>query len=223
MKNLVQSYFDGAANIYDEITHGVNAWNMPELVENIISDLNLKIVKALIFGVGTGQEIYILKNKGVEYITAIDISEKMLNIARAKYDDIELIHCDVLNARDKVIEKFDLILCVGVAEFIEDKNKLIHECLHYLSDSGHLIFTYEPIITGHPVQSSKSQLIHSREQNPDYNCDGVYLYRNDVQEIINCYSLSNAECIFHKLSLAYHESYDIFYGVVGLRKNNYEG
>lgn len=114
-------------------------------------------------GAGTGNTIGIVRESAnPEQIVAIDISEGMLDKLRQKYpDDPRIV------VTRKAIEtylgeekgdQFDLVTAMGVTPYIRDKEKVIGGIASRLSTSGVAMFTYDPLIVGHPLQSEKEEV-----------------------------------------------------------------
>lgn len=96
-------------------------------------------------GTGTGVLIPFLWEKAGRQgeITAVDISEKMLEIAQQKYryDNVSFICCDVLEA-DLPEEYFDLAVCYSVLPHFGDKQSAIGKIGSYLKKSGKLMICH---------------------------------------------------------------------------------
>ena len=76
-------------------------------------------------GCGTGKNTEWLLTKG-QKITAIDLSEEMLTIAREKIsnDNVQLLKVDINQDWTFTTEKFDLVVCSLVLEHIENINRI---------------------------------------------------------------------------------------------------
>lgn len=215
--NLVERYFDGAAALYNEATSTDESWSMPRHVADCLTALNSDFQSALAIGVGTGYDVDLLKQRGVPQITMLDISRKMLDAAALRHPDIPQICADIMDA-SSVSDRFDLILCIGVVEFIPDTSGFLARCASLLSAGGSLIVTYEPVIRGYKPQGERSELIHSREQDPMYDCDGVNIHRVELGEFTTLCSESGFTIVDHSLVLAYVDEASIFYGLANLRR-----
>lgn len=217
MSDLVERYFDGAAALYNDATSTDEAWSMPRHVAASLASLKGNFRSALAVGAGTGYDIDLLKNLGVPEITMLDISRKMLDAAALRHPDIPQIHADIMDGTS-VVGCFDLILSIGVAEFIADSGGFLTRCASLLNAGGSLIVTYEPIIRGYAPQGGRTELIHSREQDPIYDCDGVNIHRIEVGEFAAHCAKAGFETIDHSLALAYVDEASIFYGLASLRR-----
>ncbi len=217
MTNLVERYFDGAAPLYNDATSTNESWSMPRHVADRLASLKGDFRSALAIGAGTGYDVDLLKDRGVPNITMLDISRKMLDAAAERHPGIPQIHADIMD-ETSVAGRFDLIVSIGVVEFIQDTAGFLVRCASLLNPGGSLIVTYEPIIRGYEPQGARSELIHSRDQDPIYDCDGVHIHRVELGEFAELCSEVGFETIDHSLVLAYVDEASIFYGLANLRR-----
>ncbi|MES2057485.1 MAG: class I SAM-dependent methyltransferase [Pseudomonadota bacterium] len=217
MSDLVEKYFDGAAALYNDATSTDEQWSIPRHVGNILSSLNGRLGSALAIGVGTGYDIDLLKEHGCNDITVLDISRRMLDVAADRHPDVPQIHADIMDD-NSLSRRFDLILCIGVLEFVGDTGKLLARCASLLNLGGLLVITYEPVIKGYKPQAVSTQLIHSREQDPIYDCDGVHIHRDELGDFTESCSRAGLSILTHSLALAYIDEDSIFYGLATLRR-----
>lgn len=216
MTDLVERYFDGAAAIYNDATSTDESWSITRYVRDSLENIPRVYNSALAIGAGTGYDVDLLKELDVSSITMLDISRKMLDAAAERHPDIPQIHGDIMNEAS-IDGRFDLILCVGVVEFISDITVFLKRCAALLNPGGSLIVTYEPIIRGYRPQTARSELVHSREQDPIYNCDGVVIHRIDLGAFVSSCVDVGFEMREHSLVQAYVEEAPIFYGLATLR------
>lgn len=88
-------------------------------------------------GCGTGKNTEWLLTKG-DKITAVDLSNEMLVIARKKISNerVRFIKADINEDWTFVQEKFDLVVCSLVLEHIEDLNRIFRLISEYSSEGG---------------------------------------------------------------------------------------
>lgn len=115
-------------------------------VEHIVNLLQVKAADHIL-DVGTGTGVLIphllayLDDHG--HITAVDVSEKMLEVAESKYSGINITYRlgDVLEM--PMDEKFDVIICFSVfPHFKENKLKAIGTLSQLLKDGGKLCIAH---------------------------------------------------------------------------------
>ena len=95
MSNKKPNYFI-FNKYYDQIN--IDFWN--QYKHNCLDILtNVKLINgfAYDYGCGTGSGLELLKELGYEKIKGIDLSDKMINIAKQKYDDVDFIVGDMLS------------------------------------------------------------------------------------------------------------------------------
>ncbi|MCX7842168.1 MAG: class I SAM-dependent methyltransferase [Clostridia bacterium] len=95
--------------------------------------------KVLDVGTGTGILIPFLHDRvgNAGEITAIDVADKMIAVAKSKYQfpNVKYIEGDVLIA-DIPTEYYDCIVCYSVFPHFSDKQAAIHKLSTYLKDGG---------------------------------------------------------------------------------------
>ena len=117
-----------------------------EIVFNFIEKIDYKKNKKVFdLGCGTGQYLLQLSSLGLECYGA-DISEEMLQSTRKKLtsldvSDVTLINSDCYNLpfEDNF---FDLIICIGVLEYLDDEKKALKEIKRLLRPGGFVIVTF---------------------------------------------------------------------------------
>lgn len=144
MKNSKEIYkekskqtFSNQANIYASTYNGKHAKKLYESVSQKVSSFNCKEV--LDVGCGTGTVLSMLsKNEGIS-LAGIDLSEKMLNIAREKLDEkveLKIGDSEQLPWDDNT---FDAIMCTDSFHHYPEPEKVLSEMARVLKFSGHLI------------------------------------------------------------------------------------
>lgn len=98
---------------------------------------DIKFENCLEIGCGTGKNTEWLLTKGHK-ITAIDLSEEMLSIAREKIpnDNVQFLKVDVNQDWTFTTEKFDLIVCSLVLEHIENIDRVFKLISEHLTKNG---------------------------------------------------------------------------------------
>jgi demethylmenaquinone methyltransferase/2-methoxy-6-polyprenyl-1,4-benzoquinol methylase len=136
-----KEFFNSAAETWDTVCrHDTNKINF------ILDLLNIKTgARILDVGTGTGVLIPFLAQRTGKQgeITALDISEKMLEIAKRKYtyDNVSFICGDILDV-NLPGEYFDYIICYSVFPHFNDKQSAIKIIYRYLKTGGKLIICH---------------------------------------------------------------------------------
>lgn len=130
-----KDFFNSMAEIWDTTCH-----HNTDKINYILNLLNIKTgSKILDVGTGTGILIPLLTEQVGEQgeITAIDFSNKMIEIAQRKYEyrNVSFI-CDNVFEFDFPNKHFDFIICYSVFPHFEDKQSAINTLSKYLKDDG---------------------------------------------------------------------------------------
>jgi SAM-dependent methyltransferase len=152
----------------------------PEYVEQILPLIQSHIGSAqtaLDVGTGEGQVARLLKEHGVERVTAIDGSTAMLEEARKRGGDIEFIQCGVTSMPFES-EIFDLVTTVLVLEHVEPIKEAIAEIARVLKPGGRFLF-----LLNHPLlQTPNSGWIDDHILEEQYWRIGAYLVEDTTLE-----------------------------------------
>lgn len=99
---------------------------------------NLSFESVLELGCGTGKNTEWLKTRA-DKIVAIDFSEEMLRIARAKINDskVHFQRADITRKWDWALEKYDLLTCNLILEHIADLNFIFAQAFSTLKSGGY--------------------------------------------------------------------------------------
>ncbi len=133
--------------MFDKIAQKYDFWNdiisvfMQKMVKNIVIN-ELKFFKGagvLDLGIGTGDlGGLILKNYPECKVTGVDLSSKMLEIAKKKYPDISYFkqNAERLDFEDS---KFDFVVSGFVLRNIQNKDAALSEIYRVLKDGGYFL------------------------------------------------------------------------------------
>jgi ubiquinone/menaquinone biosynthesis C-methylase UbiE len=146
-KSTVDSYNNNAYLWAGKMRSGKNYGHVylekPAMVSKL-PDLQAKTVLCL--GCGSGEETEILQDKGADRITGIDISEKLIEIAKNTYPEIEFHTMDMerLTFKDN---SFDYVYSSLTLHYVEDWAKTLDEVFRVLKPGGTFLFS-----THHPLK-----------------------------------------------------------------------
>ncbi|MCU0343266.1 MAG: class I SAM-dependent methyltransferase [Ignavibacterium sp.] len=117
------------------------------LFDNLIKDANKKVLD---IGCGIGNYLEEVHNRGHK-IYGIDIAENMLKTSQKRlknYFDKPAALCrtDIENLPFSD-NSFDVVLCVGVLEYLKEDNKSLNQIARILKPEGILIFTLPNILS----------------------------------------------------------------------------
>lgn len=145
MKNTVRKFYDRLAWKYDEEQEFLSFIRVPEkkLVMEKLEKILRSEQRVLDIGAGTGRFSVIIAPQ-VKHVTAVDISQKMLNqldIKKREYslENIEQIHGNFMDINFK--KRFDLIISISSIEYIKEQDALFEKIADLLNPDGHLLLT----------------------------------------------------------------------------------
>lgn len=133
------------AKFYDKTTNFLNSFEKGKLIE-FCGDLKGK--KVLDIGCGTGRVEDLIKTNNADnpdpnscpQITAADISDEMLKIAKHRHPDVEFVQADI-NAMPFKDEEFDVVIAAFVIVHIKNLTKAFKEIDRVLKPNGIFILT----------------------------------------------------------------------------------
>jgi ubiquinone/menaquinone biosynthesis C-methylase UbiE len=110
-----------------------------QIEEKLITDLlkDIPRTKMLELGCGTGHWTNFFLNKGYK-VTATDISDAMLQLAKQKNLNANFIKADSLEIPFED-NSFDIISSITMLEFVEDQDKVLEEIQRVLKPGGYFI------------------------------------------------------------------------------------
>lgn len=143
-----------------------------------LPDLTGKTVLCL--GCGSGEEVEIILAKNPKKIVGIDISEKLIEIAKSTYPDIEFYTMDMEQLHFDS-EVFDYVYSSLTLHYVEDWSKTLHEVYRVMKPGGLFLFS-----THHPLKWGAEQVkrdgkhlhiigIEKGDSKSDYTLYGDYL------------------------------------------------
>lgn len=131
--------FDAWAEDYDRDVHDLLGWNGPDATREYVLKHIEKDASILDAGAGTGLMGVLLRENGYHDLTGTDISQKMLDVARAKKIYKQDFQADLTKPLPVNNESFDCVVCVGVSGYMIAQT--IGDFVRILKPSGHIIYT----------------------------------------------------------------------------------
>ena len=103
---------------------------------------NLKGKRVLDLGCGYGENCKAFAEMGATYVLGIDLSEKMLEVARRENAHTQVVY-RVMNMEDihTIHDQFDIIISSLALHYIHDFDELVQKISALLTDSGYFVFT----------------------------------------------------------------------------------
>lgn len=144
-----REFFEGYRELRSKEINYNNCIEQPAM-SALLPDLREKSVLDL--GCGYGYNCTDFIRRGAKRVVGIDISEKMLSIAKEKssHPKIEFKHLSMTEI-SSLNEKFDLAYSSLAFHYIEDFKKLSEDIFNLLNKGGCLLFSQEhPFVTASP-------------------------------------------------------------------------
>lgn len=171
---------------------------------------NLHGKSVLDLGCGYGENCAEFKARGAETVLGVDISEKMLTVAKDEHPDIEFVRADMSDL-SFLKGSYDAVFSSLALHYIEDFAALAKSVYDHLNPGGCFIFSQEHPLTTAPIAGaswSRDELGSVLHYNlTDYSrlgkrstrwiVDGVEKYHRTFSEIIN--SLVGAGFVIEKM------------------------
>lgn len=141
-------FFAGYKEIRDNEINANTLFEIPALF-SMMPDLNNK--KVLDLGCGYGEHCQYFVNNGASKVVGIDISEKMLEIAKQEAGDPKISYINMpMEDIDRLAEKFDVVVSSLAFHYVEDYAGLVRKIYELLCPEGVLLFSQEhPLATCH--------------------------------------------------------------------------
>jgi ubiquinone/menaquinone biosynthesis C-methylase UbiE len=142
MTTAIRCFFNDRAEAWDETNSTETVRSSERLIRSLRIDRGAKVLD---IGCGTGIIIpWLLEAVGDQgRVTAIDIAEKMLRIARDKCErpNVEYIHANILNA-PFLDHSFDEAVCHNCFLHLAEKERALREIFRILKPGGGVVICY---------------------------------------------------------------------------------
>ena len=141
-------FFAGYRKIRAKDGNANDLFEIPALL-SILPELKGK--RVLDLGCGYGEHCKLFLERGAESVTGIDISEKMLAVARQENSDprIRYLHMAIEDI-GQLKETFDVVVSSLALHYVEDFSGVCQNVCGLLSPGGIFLFSQEhPLVTSH--------------------------------------------------------------------------
>ncbi len=141
-------FFDGYKRIRNNAVNANNLFEIPALF-SLLPDLTGK--KVLDLGCGFGEHCMRFVEEGADKVVGIDISEKMLEIAKAEnsHEKITYMHM-AMEDIGELEEEFDVVVSSLAMYYVEDYAGVVQQVYRLLKPNGQFVFSQEnPLCTCH--------------------------------------------------------------------------
>jgi predicted TPR repeat methyltransferase len=159
----VQSLFDNYADGFDKHLVGQLSYNSPErMYLQFTGHFTKTGMDCLDLGCGTGLGVMAYR-ESINSAVGVDLSEKMLEKAKAKNVYTELFCSDVAEFLQKTEDRFDLVLAFDVFIYIGDLERIFQGVRRVLRSEGIFAFTLEGSIEKTFELKETARFGHSRD------------------------------------------------------------
>ena len=141
-----QTFFEGYKKIRENEANANNLFEIPALF-SLMPDLKDKTILDL--GCGFGEHCKRFVESGAKKVIGIDISEKMLEIARQENADSKITYINMpMENISKINEKFDIVISSLAFHYVEDFSGVVKNIFDMLNENGVFLFSQEnPLCT----------------------------------------------------------------------------
>ena len=190
-------FFDGYQKIREREANANDLFEIPALLSLLP---NLEGKRILDLGCGFGEHCKTFVNMGAERVVGIDISEKMLAVAKSKHADPKIAYLRLPIEEIGVLnESFDLVISSLALHYVEDFEGTVHAIWQKLSSNGLFVFSQEhPLVTSHSrgdrwTRDENGEKLHVNvsnygiegERSTRWFIDGIKIYHRTFSSIIN--------------------------------------
>ncbi|MEE0879478.1 MAG: class I SAM-dependent methyltransferase [Treponemataceae bacterium] len=141
-----QTFFEGYKKIRENEVNANNLFEIPALF-SMMPNLNDKIILDL--GCGFGDHCKRFVESGAKKVIGIDISEKMLEIAKQENADSKITYINMpMENISKLNDKFDIVVSSLAFHYVQDFSGVVKNIFDMLNENGVFLFSQEnPLCT----------------------------------------------------------------------------
>ncbi|MCH7597683.1 class I SAM-dependent methyltransferase [Patescibacteria group bacterium] len=205
--SILEQYNDVLSDVYDTATTSPDFnWRAPKKSNKLLLPYVKGCCKVLDLGIGTGQSSEALYQAGCE-ITGVDVSQKMIDITQSKFPEWRLYKADI----DKEFptlpnNSFDIIIAVGILEFVENIKRVLQEIITLLKSNGVLCVTFEEYLPESKTQQWKVSELGKGLIDSIPDTHSFYVYRRSFNEMKDIFLNTKLEIIKDEQFIAYFKT-----------------
>ncbi len=141
-------FFEGYKKLREKEINANNLFEIPALF-SMLPDLKGK--RVLDLGCGYGEHCKLFVENGAEKVVGIDISSKMLEVARLENSDPKIEYINMpIEGIAQLNESFDVVVSSLALHYVEDFALVVESIYNLLGTEGVFIFSQEhPLVTCH--------------------------------------------------------------------------
>ncbi len=191
------TFFEGYKKLRENKASANELFEIPAL-RSLLPNLEGK--KVLDLGCGFGEHCVQYIQAGATKVVGIDISEKMLEVAKMENNDPRITYINTpMENISEIKETFDVVVSSLAIHYVEDFDILVQDVYEMLNDEGLFIFSQEnPINTcyssgdrwtkdeeGNKLFANLSNYSLEGERESKWFVDGVKKYHRTFSTIVN--------------------------------------
>ncbi len=192
-----QTFFEGYKKIRENEVNANNLFEIPALF-SMLPDLKDKTILDL--GCGFGKHCKRFVESGAKKVIGIDISEKMLEIAKQENADSKITYINMpMENISKLNDKFDIVVSSLAFHYVQDFSGVVKNIYDMLNENGVFLFSQEnPLCTcfsggnrwtkdenGNKLYINLSNYGIEGERESSWFVDNVKKYHRTFSTIIN--------------------------------------
>lgn len=192
-----ETFFEGYKKIRGNEANANNLFEIPALF-SLLPDLKGRRIIDL--GCGLGEHCMQYVRDGAAKVVGIDISEKMLGVARKENADSHITYMNMpMENISEISETFDVAISSLALHYIADFDTLVKDVYEKLNENGVFVFSQEnPINTcfssgdrwtrdehGHKLYANLANYGLEGERESTWFVDGVKKYHRTFSTIVN--------------------------------------
>ena len=192
-----QTFFEGYKKIRENEVNANNLFEIPALF-SMMPNLKDKIILDL--GCGFGEHCKRFVESGAKKVIGIDISEKMLEIAKQENSDSKITYINMpMENISQLNEKFDIVVSSLAFHYVQDFSGVVKNIYDMLNENGVFLFSQEnPLCTcfsggnrwtkdenGNKLYINLSNYGIEGERESSWFVDNVKKYHRTFSTIIN--------------------------------------
>ena len=193
-----ETFFNGYSKLRECEVNENNLFELPTL-RSLLPDLDGK--RILDLGCGTGERCMDYVRHGAAAVTGVDISEKMLAVAKTKNSDPNITYLEMpMEDIGSIGGEFDVAISSLALHYVEDFQGVVKNIYRLLCDGGIFIFSQEhPLTTcysgtgdrwtrdenGNKIHANLANYCVEKRNESTWFVEGVQRYHRMFSTIVN--------------------------------------
>ena len=193
-----ETFFQGYRKLREREVNANNLFEIPTLFSLLP---NLEGKRVLDLGCGSGERCIDYVRRGAAAVTGVDISEKMLSVARNENSDPAITYLKIpMEDIGSISGTFDVAISSLALHYVEDYQGVVKNVIRLLSEGGIFLFSQEhPLTTcysgmgdrwtrdenGNKLYANIADYCVEGRKNSTWFVEGVQIYHRMFSTVIN--------------------------------------